>query len=336
MADIDATLRDSLKRMAEPGDATGVADAIRARIEAGGSGTSGSSGSGSSGAGAAGRVPARSTPWLPWLSLSGLVLVVAVAGAAAGFSGALGRPGSSPAPAADVAGITASVGSGVQAFGCPGGGVAADLAPGTRVLAVERSDGGSWLGIRDPYELIRTVWLPAGAVVVADGQPAVDTLPIGGCPAPSADPASAEPASAEPSAVATEQPATPEPTLATTRKPAPTATPRTADKTRPSISAGAWTVSPVYGSGWTCGLSHSQIKIVATDNVGVTGVSATSTFPGATVKLQSHSGSDYVFVFQMPAVNPATGSTSVTFTARDAAGNKRAVTVSLAVNYCLI
>ena len=335
MADIDATLRDSLKRMAEPGDATGVADAIRARLDAGGSGSSGSSGSsggaGLGGAGAAGRIPGRSMPWLPWLSLAGLVLAVAVAGAAAGFSGALGRPGTGPARAADVAGIAASVGGGVQAFGCPGGGVAANLAPGTRVLAVERSDDGSWLGIRDPFELTRTVWLPAGAVVVADGQPAVGTLPIGGCPAPSVDPASAEP-----SAVATEPPPTPGPTHATTPHPAPTATPKTADKTKPSISAGSWTVSPVYGSGWTCGLSHSQIKIVATDNVGVTGVSATSAFPGATVTQQGHSGSDYVFVFQMPAVNPATGSTSVTFTARDAAGNKRAVTVSLAVNYCLI
>ena len=331
MADIDATLRDSLKRMAEPGDATGVADAIRSRVEAGGTGSSGSSGSGSSGAGAAGRVPGGSVPWLPWLSLGGLVLAVAVAGAAAGFSGALGRPGSSPARAADAAGVAAAVGNGVQALGCPGGAVAADLAPGTRVLAIERSDDGSWLGIRDPFELTRTVWLPAGAVVVADGQPAVGTLPVGGCPAPSS-----ESPSAEPSATPAESPATPSPTPATTSQPAPTATPRTADKTRPSISAGAWTVSPVYGSGWTCGLSHSQIKIVATDNVGVTGVSATSAFPGATVTLTSHSGSNYVFVFQMPAVNPATGSTSVTFTARDAAGNKRAVTVSLAVNYCLI
>jgi len=332
VADIDATLRDSLKRMAEPGDATGVADAIRARVEAGGTGSSGSSGSsGGAGSGAAGRVPGHSMPWLPWLSLGGLVLAVAVAGAAAGFSGALGRPWSGPARAADVAGIAASVDGGVQAFGCPGGGVVADLAPGTRVLAVERNDGGSWLGIRDPYELTRTVWLPAGAVVVADGQPAVDTLPVGGCPAPSAESPSAEP-SGSPAAAS----ATPEPSVTTTPQPTPTPAPHTADKTRPSISAGAWTVSPVYGLGWTCGLSHSQIKIVATDNVGVTGVSATSAFPGATVTLTSHSGSNYVFVFQMPSTNPATGSTSVTFTARDAAGNKRAVTVSLAVNYCLI
>jgi cell division septation protein DedD len=329
--------------MAEPGDASGVADAIRARVEAGGTGSSGSSGSsggagvggassGGAGAGAAG----RSLTWLPWLSLAGLVLVVAVAGAAAGFSGALGRPGSGPARAADVAGIAASVGSGVQAFGCPGGGVATSLAPGTRVLAVERSDSGSWLGIRDPYELTRTVWLPAGAVVVADGQPALDTLPIGGCPAPSSEPPSAEPTATPSEQPSAEPTATPEPTVATTPRPTPTATPKAADKTRPSISAGAWTVSPVYGLHWNCGLSHSQIKIVATDNVGVTGVSATSTFPGATLTLASHSGSDYVFVFQMPATNPATGSTSVTFTARDAAGNKRAVTVSLAVNYCLI
>jgi hypothetical protein len=143
----------------------------------------------------------------------------------------------------------------------------------------------------------------------------------------------------------TEGTATPEPTLeptpeastpaATAKIPA-THTPKPADKVPPSLSAGPWGVSPVFGKGWSCGSSNSKITITATDNVGVMAVSASTTFPGATITQQGHVGSKYDFLFQMPPTNPATGTTTVTFTARDAAGNKRAITVSLAVSYCLI
>jgi hypothetical protein len=222
------------------------------------------------------------------------------------------------------------VASGVHAYGCPGGAVAEELQPGTRVLAVERSDNGSWLGIRDPYALTRTVWLPAGAVVVDAGQPAVDTLDVGGCPV-----AAVEPSASPNEATATPQP-TLEPTPAATATISATHTPKPADKIPPSISAGPWGVSPVFGQGWSCGPSNSKITVTATDNVGVTAVSASTTFPGASITLKGHSGSGYDFLFQMPVVNPATGTTSVTFKARDAAGNARAITVSLAVSYCLI
>lgn len=319
MADIDAILRESLNRLAKPGNPNGVAEAIRARLGSGGSGPSSPPSGGSPSHG-----PGGAASWLPWATLA---LVLSVAGAAAGFSGAAGRPQSQPASAAGLAGLVAS---GVHAYGCPGGAVAEELQPGTRVLAVERSDNGSWLGIRDPYALTRTVWLPAGAVVVDAGQPAVDTLDVGGCPV-----AAVEPSASPNEATATPQP-TLEPTPAATATISATHTPKPADKIPPSISAGPWGVSPVFGQGWSCGPSNSKITVTATDNVGVTAVSASTTFPGASITLKGHSGSGYDFLFQMPVVNPATGTTSVTFKARDAAGNARAITVSLAVSYCLI
>jgi hypothetical protein len=320
VADIDTILRESLHRLAEPGDPTGVAKAIRARLEAGGSGPSSSS---SGGAPARGLGLGGAAPWLPWATLA---LALSVAGAAAGFSGTFGRPQSQNSA------VAGSVASGVHASGCPGGAAVEDLRPGTRVLAVSRDEKGSWLGIRDPYALTRTVWLPRGAVVVDAGQPAIETLQVGGCPVPSVEPSP----SPSPTETATAPEATSEPTSIASATVGSTATPKPVDKVPPSISAGPWAVSPVFGNGWSCGSSSSKITVTATDNVGVVSVSASTTFPGATVLLKGHSGSSYDFVFQMPTVNPASGTTSVTFTARDAAGNTRAITVSLAVSYCLI
>jgi len=76
MADIDVLLSASLKRIAQPGDAAGVADAIRARVDAGDTGTPASS----SGFGA--------RPW--WLFLLSGLLVILVA--VTGVSVALGQP----------------------------------------------------------------------------------------------------------------------------------------------------------------------------------------------------------------------------------------------------
>lgn len=75
MADIDVLLSASLKRIAQPGDAAGVADAIRARVDAGDTGTPASS----SGFGA--------RPW--WLFLLSGLLVILVA--VTGVSVALGQ-----------------------------------------------------------------------------------------------------------------------------------------------------------------------------------------------------------------------------------------------------
>lgn len=94
MADIDVLLSASLKRIAHPGDAAGVADAIRARVDAGDTGTPASS----SGFGA--------RPW--WLFLLSGLLVILVA--VTGVSVALGQPSPvTPAPDAPPAASSSSL-----------------------------------------------------------------------------------------------------------------------------------------------------------------------------------------------------------------------------------
>ena len=314
MADVDALIRDALGRAAEPGDPSGVAAAIRTRLAAGGSGASPSGGAGSSG-GAGGLAGLR--PWLPW---AGLAVALGAAGVAAGAAGMFGHP-SETAPE-----LLGHLDGGVHASACPGGSAVEELQPGQRVLVIERNSDGTWLAVRDPYALTRTVWLPSGAIVVDEGQAAIDTLDVGGCPVPSVEP-STEP---EP------EPTTPSP------EPSPietTPAPPAADTTRPSISAGSWNAAVLYPLGYEsyCGPSSASIVITASDNVGVTNVSATTTHPGATVTMTGHSGTTYTFKFQMPADDPYPATTAtVHFTARDAAGNTRSVDATIPVSYCLI
>ena len=91
MADIDVLLSASLKRIAQPGDAAGVADAIRARVDAGDTGTPATA----SGFGA--------RPW--WLFLLSDLLVILVA--VTGVSVALGQP-SPVTPTPDAASVAVS------------------------------------------------------------------------------------------------------------------------------------------------------------------------------------------------------------------------------------
>ncbi|MCA0216771.1 MAG: DUF4491 family protein [Actinobacteria bacterium] len=91
MADIDVLLSASLKRIAQPGDAAGVADAIRARVDAGDTGTPATS----SGFG--------SRPW--WLFLLSGLLVILVA--VTGVSVALGQP-NPVTPTPDAASVAVS------------------------------------------------------------------------------------------------------------------------------------------------------------------------------------------------------------------------------------
>lgn len=68
MAEIDDVLSSALKRVAEPGDPTGVADAIRARIAAGDTGTPASSSG------------FRRTGWRRWLPWIGALLLLLLIG----------------------------------------------------------------------------------------------------------------------------------------------------------------------------------------------------------------------------------------------------------------
>ncbi len=319
MADLDTLLRESLERLAEPGDPSGVAEAIQARVDAGGdAGPDGGSG-GSGGFGAP-------RGWLPW---GGLALVAAVAGGALGLSGAFGSP-AAPNP-----GVLGALGGGVEGLACPGGSVVQVLTPGERVLAVERSDDGDWLAVRDPYQVTRTLWLPAGVVVVDDGEPAVDTLAVGGCPVVSASPSP----SPSPEPVVTEAPApapAPQPKPAkTTQAPPPPPPP---DTTPPAISASNWSPGTIVGTngphpGESCTPDDysATITVTASDNVGITSVTASSNFGQSTVT--GPSGPNYTFHIIANYNNGAAGTTqvTVTFTAHDAAGNTASVAKTVVV-----
>ena len=165
---LDSRLRDAFAQAAEPGDSTGVADAIRSRVAAGDPGTS---------------VAASTAPgwgggafsWLPWL---GLIVVGALVGGAVGVSGAVGRPAGDT-----VVDVPVSIGESAPAHSCVDGPVVGRLAADTRVLAVQRSDDSLWVGVRDPGALGGTIWVALGDVSLDDGTSALDDLPIGGaCP----------------------------------------------------------------------------------------------------------------------------------------------------------
>jgi hypothetical protein len=99
VAEIDDVLREALSRIAPDADSTGVADAIRARVAAGDTGTPASS--------SGFRVGFRS--WLPFL---GLLIIVAVLGFGLGISGVFGHPsvvGSTAASTHSVAGAMPTV-----------------------------------------------------------------------------------------------------------------------------------------------------------------------------------------------------------------------------------
>jgi hypothetical protein len=168
VAEIDSALSESFKRVAEPGDPTGVADLIRSRVAAGDTGTPSDGGSGFSAGG---------WTWLPWL---GAGAVVAIAGAVVGASGVFGSlqpAGSAPVPGLAVSQVT----SGLD---CPGGSAVVAFRPGDRVLAVARSDDSAYLAVRSPFDRSDTVWLPVSAVDLDEGEPDLSSLEVDGCPEP--------------------------------------------------------------------------------------------------------------------------------------------------------
>ncbi len=164
MAEIDVLLSASLKRSAQPGDAAGVADAIRSRIAAGDTGAPAAS----SGFGGGGLLS-----WLPWV---GLVVLAGIGGGAAGASGVF-----APEPAAVALPNPPAAVAMAPTYSCPGGEVVGSVVAGSRVLAVQRSADDSFLAVRDPWNHSSTVWVSRADVAVDAGQDAA-SIPVGGCP----------------------------------------------------------------------------------------------------------------------------------------------------------
>ena len=168
LKDVDSLLRDSFARIAEPGDPAGVVDSIRARMDAGDTGTPADSSGFGSGSGIG--------SWLPWGAMG---VVAGLVGAGLGLFGMVGSP------AAEVVQLTVlAVDATTSAYDCPGGAAVSTFSANERALVVARTEDSEWLGVRDSYDYSHTVWLPASVVTVDAGQGDVDAVPVQDCVVP--------------------------------------------------------------------------------------------------------------------------------------------------------
>lgn len=279
--ELDGVLRDALHRAAQPGDSTGVADAIRSRIAAGDPGTSVASSTAPGWGGGA-------FSWMPWL---GLIVVGALVGGVVGVSGAVGRPAGDT-----VVDVPVSIGESAPAYSCVDGPVVGRIAANTRVLAVQRSDDALWVGVRDPGSLGGTIWVALGDVSLDAGTPALEELPVGGaCPETVV-------------VVPTEEP-TPEPT----QEPEPEPAPGPSDTTAPKINTATGTPNPLYN------VDPLSLKVTAGDGVGVVAVTVSWSGQYTGSAQMSLVGSEWRYTFTPP--NDDDGDIHFMFRARDAAGN---------------
>ena len=242
--ELDSRLRDALGRAAQPGDPTGVADAIRSRVAAGDPGASVAS---STAPGWGGGL----FSWMPWL---GMIVVAGLVGGAVGVSGAVGRPAGET-----LVDVPISIAESAPAHACVGGPGVGRIAANTRVLAVQRSDDALWVGVRDPGALGGTLWVALGDVSLDAGASAVEELPIGGaCP--------------ETVVVVPTQ----EPAPVPTEEPAPGPNPGPSDTTAPVIQQAA-----ITGNG--CGYEVQAIVVdnvgVAGVRISWTGLSSGTNQP---------------------------------------------------------
>ncbi len=232
MSDLDTTLRESLVRLAEPGDPSGVSAAIQARVDAGGVPPIDGGASGTAGFSA-------------WIVPAIIGIVALTTGLVLGAAKADGGSSAAYAP------LTVQGQGGIPASLCPGGAGATQLDPGARVLAVGRSDDAAYLAVRNPHNLSQVVFVSASLATPDDGTD-VNALPTLTCdeasPAPSITP------SVTPSAKPTPKPTTkptPKPTTKPTPKPTTKPTPKPTPKPNPApvITVGKWSPSRSGASG---------------------------------------------------------------------------------------
>jgi hypothetical protein len=331
MSELDVLLRESLGRLAEPGDPTGVADAVRARVGAAGAGGetppgAGPTGGGGSGAAGAGGGGASTGFWGGWAPLA----VLGAVGLVGGIGLALAQEPDALAADATVP-LEISLPMTVPGAACPGGAPVAQLDGGAHVLALYRSEDGAFLAVRNPALLGQTVWIPASSAIVDEGQD-VEALPVDGC-----HEGGEIVAAPEPEPVPTETAPLPEET--TDPKPGPKPQPEPApDTSAPTISGGQFSPGSLKGAGAGCGGNgQTTITLSVTDNVGVTGVVAADNHANVAMSAGSQSGSNWTFV-ATASNQPSSGSNvsvTVTFTATDAAGNSSQATRNFTFEYCL-
>lgn len=325
MTDLDTMLRESLGRLAEPADPSGVAAAIQARVDATGASDGGAGGTGAGGSGFSAWV----IPAVIGLAAIGGGLAL---GAATSSAGATGTSGSEP--------FTLAEGGGIPAALCPGGVTVVHLDPGARVLALSRSDDGTFLAVRDPGDLNRVVWVSSGLTEPDPGSD-VAALPVAGCDEASSAP-SAEPSvtpSATPSAEPTEtNEPEPEPEPTSTSKPTKKPTPKpTPVNDPPAMTLGSWSSSVIAGSGdpgdqFCTDPQSATINVTATDD-GTVSLTGTTDYGPDSLTQMSHQGSTWTFKYVANyGANAGPITVKVTFTATDDAGKttKKSKNISVA------
>jgi hypothetical protein len=248
--------------------------------------------------------------WLPWLAV---VVVVGVVGGVLGVTGAIGRP----IVTRSVIGSNVSVPGGAPAYSCPGGALVTNLAAHDRVLAIERSDDSSFVGVRDPLNVAREVWVSAEVVSVDPDQSAIATLPVGSCPA-------ATGILMPPTNRTGTTPTKPSNPTTPTKPSAPDTTPPTLGT--PTANRGTASDPVCVNAPLDPTRQYAIISVSASDNRGVTAVSISWSGPGGASGSGSmtRSGSVWKFTYD-PASTATTGTASFTLQARDAVGNKSAV-----------
>jgi hypothetical protein len=246
----------------------------------------------------------HSVGWLPWV---GGIVVVGVLGGVLGIAGVFGHPTTNRIV------LTSDISAArtASAYNCPGGALVTKLQAHDKVLAVQRSTDSAYLGVRDPLNLGRVVWVRAQDVSVNAHQAAIATLPIGYCPEVQGilmPPTN----QGDGSGAAPTTPTTP-------TKPTKPVPPLAPDTTAPTIG------TPTAGTPVVCIHGGNPpyadtLSVTASDNVGVTSVAITWT--GATTgnKTMTHSGSGWTFVYDV-GTSTAAGTITFQLQARDAAGN---------------
>jgi hypothetical protein len=294
-------MHDELEALKEANDTRDAMqafmDSLRQRVADGDTGTSAP---GTTAPGWGGGVSSL----LPWLAM---IVVAGIAGTAIGLTGVLGVP----VEQVTVLQSSASVITIAPTYACPGGPQVGQLRGGDHVVAVQRSDDSSYVGVRNPYNVGDVLWLETSVLVVDAGQPAVAGLPVGSCP------------------TAAIQYGTPEPVAPTDPDPAPNPNPPapTPDTTPPSIG------KPVA----TPGNCYVLVTVSAADNIGVTSV--TLSWSGPTVgsaAMQPQGGGSWRYEQGDPGWFFHDGNHNFVAVARDAAGNTVQSGSATAYLQCLI
>lgn len=229
------------------------------------------------------------------------ILASAAVGVTVGLTGAVTRP-----TVVDASGAAIIALASAEASDCAGGPVVTSFSAGTRVLAVEVSADGEWIGVRNPAVATQTVWMRQDTVVRDDE--GTGELPVGG-ECPTVTTVDNVPTDTAPPPTTT----TPTPTVPTPPTP-------TVDSTKPAL-AGA-TASPVQLScDGQISPSSATVSVSASDDTGVTAVDVTWSGAYSGQGSMTRTGSTWTYPFDV-STGVTRGNVTITMTARDAAGNR--------------